>query len=149
MTCAPFVIAPETVLGRHDTVAHAARQVAANAFTPLPVLDEDRRVLGLFGPRELAALLLPMGARLAGEGFGLGFVSEAPAALQERLAAVAADTVGQHLTPHMPIHARTSLDEALRRMHRGATVQVVVDDDGRLVGLLTAAGLLAPLVEGL
>jgi len=31
-------------------------------------------------------------------------------------------------------------------MHRGATVQMAVDDQGRVVGVLNAAALLAPLV---
>src|SRR5512145_2144662 len=133
MTCAPYVVAPGAVLGCDEPVAQAARLVAANAFTPVPVVDGDRRLLGLFGPRELAGLLLPMGARLGGDSFALGFVSESPAALRERLAAVADDPVGKHVAAHAPIRPDTSLDEALLRMHRGATLQVVVDDDGRLV----------------
>lgn len=148
MTCASFIAQPGAVLDRDEPVAQAARLLAANNFQPLPVVDGDRRLVGLFGPCQLATLLLPMGARLGGESFDLGFVSETLAALQERLAAVAQDKVGAHMAAHLPVRAKTSLDEALLRMHRGETVLAAVDDDGRLLGMVSAAAVLAPLAEG-
>lgn len=146
MTCAPYIAPAPAVLGRDEPVAQAVRRLAENHFQPLAVVDGDGRLLGLFGPREVAALLLPVGARLGGDGFALGFVSETPEALRERLGAVAAEPVGKYATAHRPLLASTSLDEALLRMHRGATVQMAVDDQGRVVGVLNAAALLAPLV---
>lgn len=147
MTCAPYVVPASAVLRCDDSVAKAASLVAASCFAPLPVLSAEGRVVGLFGPRELARLLLPTGARLAGGNFALGFLSEEPEALRERLASVAGDDVARHMAPHTPIRAETSLHEALRRMHHGATHQSVVDDQGRLVGMLTAASVLTTLVE--
>lgn len=150
MTCASYMAQPGAVLDRDEPVAQAARLLCANNFVALPVVDAGRRVVGLFGPRELATLLLPMGARLADEkfDFALGFVSEPASALHERLEAVAADAVGAHMAAHVPVRPATSLDEAVLRLHRGEAVLAVADDDGRLVGVLTAAAVLAPLVEG-
>lgn len=148
MTCAPYIAPAPAVLGRDETVAQAVSTLAYYHFQPLAVVDGDGHLLGLFGPRELAALLLPMGARLAGDGFALGFVSESPEILRERLEAVGTDPVGKYATAHTPLQPTTSLDEALLRMHRGATVQIAVDAKGKVVGVLNAAAVLAPLVGG-
>lgn len=146
MTCAPYIAPAPAVLGRDEPVSRAVRRLAEHHFQPLAVVDGDGRLIGLFGPREVAVLLLPVGARLGGDGFALGFVSETPQALRERLDAVGAEPVGKYATAHRPLLSSTSLDEALLRMHRGATVQMAVDEQGRVVGVLNAAALLAPLV---
>lgn len=148
MTCAPMISQPRAVLGMDEPVAQAVRVLAANDFVPLPVVDGDRRLVGIFGPSQLATLLLPMGARLAGDSFDLGFVSEPPADLRERLAGTDQARLADHMAEHQPIHPQTSLDEALLRMHRGETFLVAVDDAGRLAGVLTAAAILSPIVEG-
>lgn len=148
MTCAPFITQPATVLGGGDTVAAAVESLAANNFKPLPVVDGDRRLVGVFGPSDLATLLLPMGARLAGDSFDIGFVSEPLAQLRERLAAAGPARLGDHAGAHEPVRLATSVDEVLLRMHRGETFLVAVDDDGRLAGVITAATVLAQVVEG-
>lgn len=148
MTCAPFVVQPGAVIGTDETIAQAVRLLAANGFAPLPVVDGGRVLAGVFGPRELATLLLPMGARLADQSFELGFVSEDPSQLRERLAAQCHAKVGGHAGAVDAITADTSLDEALRRLHRGETTLFVVDDAGRLAGTVNAGALLASLVEG-
>lgn len=146
MTCAPYIAPAPAVLGGGEPVAQAVRRLAGNHFQPMAVVDGEGRLLGLFGPREVAALLLPVGARLGGDGFAMGFVSETPEALRDRLDAIGAEPVGKYATAHRPLLSSTSLDEALLRMHHGATVQMAVDDQGRVVGELNAAALLAPLV---
>lgn len=148
MTCAPYITQPGAVLGSDEPVAQAARLLAANGFAPIPVVEADRRLAGLFGASQLAKLLLPMGARLAGEAFDLSFVSEDPQVLRERLAAEAQAKVGEHVVAVEPIHAGTSVDEVLLRIHRGETFLPVVDGDGRLTGAVTAAAVLGALVEG-
>lgn len=148
MTCAPYITQPGAVIGADEPVAQAVRLLAANGFVPLPVVDGNRRVAGIFGPRELATLLLPMGARLAGDSFDLGFVSETPRALHERLADEGQSKVAAHAGTVDPIRADTSLDEALLRFHRGEILLIVADDAGRLAGIISAAALLAPLAEG-
>lgn len=146
MTCAAFIIPPGAVLAADDTIAHAAHFLAANGFLPVPVVDGDRRVTGVFGPGQLAALALPAGARLAGESFDLSFVSESPQDLHDRLAAEGAAKVGDHCAPVKPLRAETSLDEVLLRVYRGETAFVAVDADGRLLGTVLAAAVLAALV---
>lgn len=148
MTCAPFVTQPGAVVGTDETIAQAVRLLAANGFAPLPVVDGGRILTGVFGPRELATLLLPMGARLADQSFELGFVSEDLSQLRERLAAQGQAKVGEHAGTVDAIAADTSLDEALLRLHRGETTLFVVDDAGRLAGTVNAGALLASLVEG-
>lgn len=148
MTCAPFVTQPGTVVDADATIAQAVRLLAVNGFTPLPVVDDGRMLTGVFGPRELATLLLPMGARLADQSFELGFVSEDPSRLRERLAAQSEAKVGPHASAVDAITADTSLDEALLRLHRGEAILFVVDDAGRLAGTVNAGALLASLVEG-
>lgn len=148
MTCAPFITPPGAVLGADDTVGQAARLLAANGFAPIPVVDGDRRVIGVFGSAQLAKLMLPMGARLAGDSFDLSFVSESPQDLRDRLAAEAGATVASQAVQVETVRAATSLDEVLLRIHRGENAFVAVDDDGRLAGTLSAAAVLASLVEG-
>ncbi|MGE5475563.1 MAG: HPP family protein [Bacteroidales bacterium] len=148
MTCAPYINPPAAVVAVDEPIAQAVRLLAANNFAPLPVVDAERRLAGTFGPQQLATLLLPMGARLAGDSFDLGFVSEAPRDLQERLAGAAGDRVGEHAAAVQPLRADSSLDEALLRMHRGEDCLFIVDDTGHLTGVMTAASVLAPLVKG-
>lgn len=148
MTCAPMIGPPAAVLGQDDPVAQAVKTLAANNFASLPVVDGDRRLVGVFGCRELATLLLPMGARLAGDSFDLGFVSEQPARLRERLAAADQERVAEHMAEHEPVRPQTSLDEVLLRLHRGESQVVAVDEDGHVLGVITAAAVLAHIVEG-
>jgi CBS-domain-containing membrane protein len=149
MTCAPYITPTGAVIAVDEPIAQAVRLLAANNFVPLPVVDAERRLAGTFGPQQVATLLLPMGARLAGDSFDLGFVSEAPRDLQERLATAAGDRVGEHAAAVVqPLRADSSLDEALLRMHRGEEYLFIVDDAGHLAGVMTAASVLAPLVKG-
>ena len=148
MTCASFITPAGAVLDAHEPVAQAVRRVAAAVFNPIVVVDGDHHVVGVFGPCQLAKLMLPVGARLAGESFDLSFVSESPQELRDRLAAEGDATVGEHAAPVAPVRAGTSLDELLLRVYRGETMFVAVDDNGRLAGTILAAAVLAALVEG-
>ncbi|HLO76440.1 MAG TPA: CBS domain-containing protein [Magnetospirillum sp.] len=147
MTCAPIVRPARAVLNQAQTIAQAVQMFAAAGFEPLPVVDDDGRLVGVFGPRELSTLLLPMGARLAGDNFDLGFVSEPLADLRERLTDAQDATVGEHAAEHDPVHPDTSLDEVLLRLHRGESFLVAVDQDNRVVGVVTAAAVLSHVVE--
>jgi CBS domain-containing protein len=147
MSCAHFITQPACVLTRTTTVAQAVEHLSSNGFSPLPVVDEDGKLAGIFGPCQLATLMLPVGARLAGDSFDLSFVSEQFVDLRERLAAVSG-TVGAHLAEHTPIRLTTSVDEVLLRLHRGETFLVAVDDDRRIAGVLTASAMLAQVLGG-
>jgi CBS domain-containing protein len=147
MSCANFITQPACVLPDNTAIAEAVAKLSAAGFSPLPVVDGDGRLAGIFGPRQLATLMLPMGARLAGDTFDLGFVSEPLADLRARLAATQ-DGVRSYLGEHLPIHPTTSVDEVLLRLHRGESFLVVVDDDRRVVGVVTADRALAYVLEG-
>ena len=147
MTCAPFIIPPGAVIAAGEPVSRAARLLSAHGFAPVPVVDGGGRVVGMFGPSQLATLALPMGARLAGDTFDLSFVSEPLQDIRARLAAGLVAEVGAHAVAVEPVRAGTSLDEVLLRIHRGETTFVAVDEGGKLMGTVSSAAVLAALVE--
>ena len=64
-----------------------------------------------------------------------------------RLGRLAGDSVSAHMAPHRTIPLRTALVEALLLVYRGDSWLPVVDEDGKLVGVISAAAALARISD--
>lgn len=147
MSCQAIISAPPAVLGKGDTVAEAVTVLREKAVSALPVTDAKGHFLGVFGLRELIALLLPRAVRLGVEMGGLGFVSDSLDDLHTRLGALGTENIGKHMAPHRAVRAETPLVEALMLLYRGDSYLPVVDGAGKLIGVVTATDAMARVVE--
>jgi len=148
MTCSDIISPPIAVLSKGDSVLNALALLREKGVSALPVTDAKGHFLGVFGLRELISLLLPRAVRLGQDMGDLGFVSDSLGDLHQRLEALGKDQVGKHMAPHRAIRAETPLVEALMLLYRGDSYLPVVDEAGKLVGVLTATDAMNRVSEG-
>ncbi len=143
-----FYSANARALRPTTTVGEAIAAFVADRVTALPVVGADGRVVGLLTADRVLRLLLPRAAA-AGELADLAFVSDSVADLRLRLARHVDEAIADYASPIThPIHPETALTEVLLLLDRGANDLPVTDrDSGRLVGMVSASGMLA-LIAG-
>ncbi|MBI3444733.1 MAG: CBS domain-containing protein [Magnetospirillum sp.] len=129
-----------------DAIADALESLSRQGVATLPVVDGDCRFIGAFGLREIIGMLLPRAALLE-TGLDLSFIGDSLAQLGDRLGRLAGDSVGAHMSPHRTIPIRTALVETLLLLYRGDSWLPVVDDAGKLVGVVTAADALSRISD--
>ena len=146
MSCEPIVSPVAAPLHADDAVADALDSLSRQGVATLPVVGADGTFLGAFGLREICGMLLPRGA-LIESGLDLSFVGDSLAQLGDRLGRLAGDSVGAHMASHRTIPLRTALVEALLLLYRGDSWLPVVDESGKLVGVISAAAALARISD--
>jgi CBS domain-containing protein len=134
-----------------DTVERAAELLVREGALALPVVGPSGAFVGLFGVRDLAALLLPRAVTL-GVGLeelaDLDFVADSLEELRERMAHVCHDPVADHLSDgaNRVLHPDSSFTEALFLLHRsGRDLPVVDSSTGKLVRMVSPWDVLARL----
>lgn len=138
MSCQDIISQPPAVLAKTDSVADAVVTLRRHGVPALPVVDAKGHFVGVFGLREVIALLLPRAVRLGDDLDDLRFLSESLDDLKVRLGSLGKDGVGKHMAPHRSVRAETPLVEALLLLYRGDSYLPVVDGAGKLVGIVTA-----------
>jgi CBS domain-containing protein len=122
-----------------------ASMLVEHGISGLPVVDAERRVVGVVSEtdlvlKETGADAVPHRAleRLRGE-------SKATRSYRTKLGAT---TASEAMTaPAITIRASRSLAEAARLMTRHGVNRLVVEDDGRIVGIVTRADLVRAYVR--
>ena len=147
MTCRDLISPPPATLAKGDTVAHAVSELIAHRFLTLPVTDAKGKFLGVFGVKELIALLLPRAVRLGDDLGDLGFISDSIPDLKARLGGLGNESVSKYMAAHRAVRADTSLVEALLLLYRGDACLPVVDDTGKLLGIFSATDAVARVAE--
>ncbi|MEW5729676.1 MAG: CBS domain-containing protein [Pseudomonadota bacterium] len=148
MSCQLLMMEPPVRLKPGDSVAQAVKALLAASQPAAPVTDEAGKLLGVFGLRQAAALVLPKAARLGDELGDLAYVHESLADLAARFAAHAGEPVRRHMVEHVVAAPDTQAMEAVLLVERGDGFLPVVDGNGRLLGVVTAARALAAVSEG-
>lgn len=110
--------------------------LARNHISAVPVIDDDRRVLGVVSEGDLVARIAPRGSRLP-RGLGSTAWSEQHGTLHALTASELMTAPAVVATAHMPIP--TAVWHAARCRVRRLPV---VDDAGILVGIVTRGDLL-------
>ncbi|MDA8282008.1 MAG: CBS domain-containing protein [Actinomycetota bacterium] len=144
VTVAELMVAPPTAL-RPDAALRSAVEALADAhLVALPVTDETGRLVGLLDEEDLLVLaedphLVEQEAALS-RFWPLGGGRRAA----EHLRLIHARQVSEVMRHHPPvIHPSARCERAAEVMaDHHAGVLAVVDDDGRLVGVLTRRALL-------
>jgi CBS domain-containing protein len=139
MSRSPEAVTPET------PVADVVTRLLERDFTALPVLDGGRRVVGMISDSDLLEARLTELSLSLHKVLGPDLVGEQLERLRAR-----GGTVGEIMkTPAVTVHPTTPLAEAARVMHgRGLKRLPVVDDEGRLVGVLGRLDILGSIVAG-
>ncbi|MFE5401942.1 CBS domain-containing protein [Streptomyces sp. NPDC056580] len=136
------VMTAEVVRAAYGTpFEEVTRLFAEHRISGLPVIDEGEKVVGVLSETDLAA------PRAGSPGPSRRRVAPASAptgAARRRAAASGARTAGQLMTgPPVTVHAEATVAEAARTMtERGVARLVVVDEEDRLVGIVTRRDLL-------
>lgn len=131
-TCAELMSTHVIALAPRDTLAHARELMLRHRLQALPVLDEERHVLGVLAQEDL----------LRRQGWGSHLRSLVPGAAP-RVAAVMQPKV-------VALDASAPLAQLVPLLRDGRYHQVVVTGkDGKVVGIVSRSDLLAALCEQL
>ncbi|WMD06756.1 CBS domain-containing protein [Streptomyces sp. FXY-T5] len=124
-------------------VDEAARLLAGARIGGLPVVDEDDRVIGVLSAADLTAPRAAPPDPCRSRRF-LGLPAAPSAARRSTTPETAARTAGQLMSaPPVTAHAEDTIIEAARIMaRRGVNRLPVLDEEDRLVGILTRRDLL-------
>lgn len=134
------------VLSVDDTVGTAVQQMVEVGLPALPVAGTDGRLCGVFGEREVLAALFP------GYLSQLGSASFVPRSLEatlEKRRGCRLELVRQHMiTEHVEVDERFSdAHVAETFLHHDVLVLPVIDDDRRVIGVITRSDFLRALDE--
>jgi CBS domain-containing protein len=133
-----------TTVTRETPLKDAARLLAVNHFSGVPVVDDDGVVVGVLSEADI--LVKEGGPRDTRHGVLHWLLEPEQPGFEEKLEA---QTAGEAMSsppvtiaPGRPLReaANTMLDEGVNRLP-------VVDDDGRLVGLVTRGDLVRAFVR--
>jgi CBS domain-containing protein len=127
--------------GEDDRVKEVARWLAAGNVSALPVLDRDRRVVGVVSEADLLLR--------AGRPDEHGIMDVLDPQRKARRARARGRTASQIMTsPAITIHPEAPVREAAQVMTERAVKRLpVVDEDGRLVGIVSRADLIRMFVR--
>jgi acetoin utilization protein AcuB len=129
---ADLMTGPLLTLGHDASVAQAWGIMQARGVRHLPVLDADRRLIGILTDHDLRLVIL---ARC---------LEEEPGALARTLARLRVDEIMTWAV--VTIGPDADLREAARLMHQRGLGALPVADGGRVVGMLTATDVIRALV---
>jgi CBS domain-containing protein len=131
--------------GRPDTpLKDAAALLSEHRISGLPVVDDERRVLGVLSEGDV--IFKESGIREGRHGFLERLLAVPPTGLELK---IAARTVGEAMSaPALTIGPRRPVTEAATTMiEEGVNRLPVVDDEERLVGIVTRADLVRAFVR--
>lgn len=145
MTCRSLMVEPPAKLAPTDTVADAVTTLLASGLPALPVVDHADVLQGLFGYSQVLAMLLPAAARLGDDLGDLAYVHESIVDLQARLARHGDELVRDRMDEADAVTPNCQGMEALLLLSRGKALLAVVDDHGKLMGIITKGAALAAI----
>jgi len=134
------------VLSGDDTVRDAVRHLLDAQVTALPVADDQGRFAGIFGEREFVTAIFP---GYLGELKGAHFIRRALDDDLNRRRACLDEPVARHtFTEHVDVGADFSDAELAEiYLHHRVSVIPVLDDDRRVMGIITRRDFFRALAE--
>ena len=133
------------LLRRSDTVDVAVEKLQGSGLPALPVVDEEDRLVGVFGEREF------MGALFPGYFKQLGYAGFVPSTLDDALekrAACRVEPVGDHLyAEHIDVPSDFSDAQVAETFLHHDVLVVPVVDSGTVRGVITRADFFRRLAE--
>ncbi len=129
---------------RSAPLSEAARLLGESRVGALAVLDEERRVAGLFGELQLLRLLFP---RYLGELHHTAFVRDDPGLLAECFARVRDEPIGENTHAPVTIDATASATHVAERFLHLDMPAIAVVRDGTYIGMLGLADFCRALMR--
>ncbi len=123
----------DAAVPRTATFREAAERLCGRQISAVAVLDDDRRVIGLFTEDDLIAGLFP---RYLKELRHTAFTPDAQAALERRSATVGSEPVTAHMRAPVTLDIGTSATHAAERFLHCEWGALAVLEGGRYVGML-------------
>jgi CBS-domain-containing membrane protein len=126
-------------------IAEVVERLVARDYTALPVVDAERRVIGMIGDSDLLTSGLTRLSVSVQKAIGPALVAEFLAGLRRE-----ARRVKDAMTaPAVTVSPETSVKEAAHVMHARSLKRLpVVDRDGRLLGVLGRLDILESIASG-
>jgi CBS domain-containing protein len=125
---------PLVTIGHDATLAEAWRTMRARQVRHLPVLDADRRLVGMLTDHDLRLVILER------------YLQEEPEALARTLGRLRVNEIMTWAVVTVPPEA--DLREAARLMQKRGLGALPVAEGGRVVGMLTATDVIRAVVGG-
>ena len=155
MTCQAIMTVDPPVLYPDETVGTAVDRLLSEHMLALPVVDHDRRYIGMFAKSRLFGLLLPavVASEPALPSMGkipeLDFLRDYLPEMQERLRAIADHPVSRYADRTVPVLRPDSpVVAAMLLVFRTRNFVPVVDErTGKLAGLISTWDTIAKIRE--
>ena len=149
MTVASIMKKNPLTLRADQTVGEAVQALQQHRFRSMPVIDAHGRMIGQFSVHTLLSLLMPKVSTMPGGLRRLGFLRDDLDDLQRRLSHSWDDPVRDHAQTAVDVtHPDSSLTQTVLALYSRQENIPVVDDDGRLVGILSYWDVIDQLVGG-
>jgi acetoin utilization protein AcuB len=132
MRVADLMTAPLVTIGHDATVADAWSIIRSRQVRHLPVLDSDRRLIGMVTDHDLRLVILGRG------------LEEEPDRLARTLGGLRVNEIMTWAV--ITVRADADIREAARIMHEHKLGALPVADGGRVVGMLTATDVIRAVV---
>lgn len=133
------------LLHRGETVDVAVEKLEGSGLPALPVVDEDDRLVGIFGEREFLGALFP------GYFKQLGYAGFVPSTLDDALekrAACRREPVGDHMhSEHIDVPSDFSDAQLAETFLHHDVLVIPVVDSGQVRGVITRADFFRRLAE--
>lgn len=131
------------------TVGEAVRTIQKHRFRSMPVVEDDGTMVGQFGVHNLLALIVPKVTTMRGGLHRIGFMHDDMDDLRRRVADEWDEPVREHAHTEVSVVAPdASLTQCVLALYSKQENLPVVDDDGKLVGVLSYWDVIDHLVEG-
>lgn len=139
MTVENVMTGPVVVVHTDETFCGIANLLRRHRISGLPVVDDDGRPVGLVSESDLIRRLVRAERQRV-------FADQTPAPISRAQSRATAETAGGLMSqPAISTTPQASTDEALGLMRRRAVRRLpVINDEGRVVGILTRTDLLQP-----
>jgi acetoin utilization protein AcuB len=139
MSCASIMTLNPRSVREDDTIGEAAREIIACNYINLPVVDAERRLVGLFGIYDLLALLVPRVAVIGNLLPNLRFLSDDETELCRKFLNLKDSPVRRAVNREaVRVYPDTPLVEGIRLFCRNhMTIPVVEHGTERLVGMIS------------
>lgn len=155
MTCAAIMRRDPPVLYPTDTVGLAVERLLSERMLALPVIEPDRRYIGMFAKSRLLGLLLPavVATESALPSMGripdLGFLRDYLPEMHDRLRALSDHPVSRYVDRSAPVLRPDSpIAAAVLQVFRTRNFVPVVDEEtGKLAGLISTWDTIARIRE--
>jgi CBS domain-containing protein len=134
-----------------DTVGVAARKIMRRRYRSLPVVDDERRFLGVVHVNDMLRLILPNNATNQSMGAAIErHQSLTIEDLRENLDRLLEDSIAPHISKDVvTVSPETSLVETLLTMyHQEQNLPVVDRESGRLEGMISYYDIGDMLLQG-